>query len=204
MHRIAAIRWSIARRLTASHFCSKMVALSAPTKRESAKHWPRPTLYPDWVAGISIGGINGAIIAGNPREVRVAKPREFWELVSCSAFGFDVDLSSPRSLTQKMNVSVATWIGVPDFYGARIPNVWFQPAGTIGATSCYDMTVLKTTLERVVDFDLINSEKHDVRLSLGSVNVRSGKLVYFDSADRHYPGRVCDGERRAAAGISAY
>ena len=139
-------------------------------------------LHPDWIVGISIGGINGAIIAGNPREARVAKLREFWELVSRSPFSFHVDFSPPRSLAQNMNASVATWIGVPGFYGARIPNVWFQPAGTIEATSCYDTTVLKTTLERIIDFDLINSDKHDVRLSLGSVNVRSGKLVYFDSA----------------------
>jgi NTE family protein len=30
-------------------------------------------LHPDWVAGISIGAINSAIIVGNPREVRIAK-----------------------------------------------------------------------------------------------------------------------------------
>ena len=49
-------------------------------------------LWPDWVVGTSIGGINSAIIAGNTREKRVAKLREFWELVSCSPFGFDGDL----------------------------------------------------------------------------------------------------------------
>src|SRR6266478_1145662 len=37
---------------------------------------------PDWVAGISIGAINCAIIAGNAREDRVAKLREFWDRVS--------------------------------------------------------------------------------------------------------------------------
>ena len=36
-------------------------------------------LHPDWVAGISIGAINSAIIAGNPPEERVAKLRAFWE-----------------------------------------------------------------------------------------------------------------------------
>src|SRR6476620_9662488 len=46
-------------------------------------------LWPDCVAGTSIGGINSAIIAGNTREKRVAKLREFWELVSRSPFGFD-------------------------------------------------------------------------------------------------------------------
>jgi NTE family protein len=34
-------------------------------------------LHPDWVAGISIGAINSAIIAGNPPEERVAKLRAF-------------------------------------------------------------------------------------------------------------------------------
>ena len=51
-------------------------------------------LHPDWVAGISIGAINSAIIAGNPREARVAKLREFWELVSHSPFGLDGNLAS--------------------------------------------------------------------------------------------------------------
>ncbi len=45
-------------------------------------------LWPDFVAGTSIGGINSAIIAGNTREKRIAKLREFWELVSRSPFGF--------------------------------------------------------------------------------------------------------------------
>src|ERR1700748_454155 len=39
-------------------------------------------LEPEWVAGISIGAINSAIIAGNPPERRVKRLREFWELVS--------------------------------------------------------------------------------------------------------------------------
>ena len=36
-------------------------------------------LHPDWVAGISIGAINSALIAGNPPEKRVERLREFWE-----------------------------------------------------------------------------------------------------------------------------
>src|SRR4026209_1892202 len=34
---------------------------------------------PDWVIGTSIGAINGALVAGNRPENRVAKLREFWE-----------------------------------------------------------------------------------------------------------------------------
>src|SRR6202044_1858885 len=48
-------------------------------------------LAPDWVAGISIGSINAAIIAGNPPESRVGKLREFWEGVTRSPFGLNGD-----------------------------------------------------------------------------------------------------------------
>jgi len=72
-------------------------------------------LHPDWVAGISIGAINSAIIAGNPREARVAKLREFWELVSQSPFGLDGNLASllpkgdaARALAQHMSASTAS------------------------------------------------------------------------------------------------
>jgi len=44
-------------------------------------------LHPDWVAGISIGAINSALIAGNPPEKRVERLREFWETVSTSPVG---------------------------------------------------------------------------------------------------------------------
>ena len=42
----------------------------------------RPGFEPDWVAGISIGAVNAAIIAGNPPEQRVERLKEFWEMVS--------------------------------------------------------------------------------------------------------------------------
>ena len=145
-------------------------------------------LRPDWVAGISIGAINSAIIAGNPREARVAKLREFWELVSHSPFGLDGNLASllpkgdaGRALAQQMSTSTASVLGVPGFYTMRFPSPLFQPPGTLEATSFCDTTPLKATLERLVDFDLINSENYNTRLSLGSVNARSGQLVYFDT-----------------------
>src|SRR5260221_13878882 len=44
-------------------------------------------IHPDWVAGISIGAINSAIIAGNLPERRVEKLREFWGRVTSDVFG---------------------------------------------------------------------------------------------------------------------
>src|SRR3954449_6055017 len=44
-------------------------------------------LHPDWVAGISIGAINSALIAGNQPQKRVERLREFWETITESALG---------------------------------------------------------------------------------------------------------------------
>jgi NTE family protein len=56
---------------------------------------------------------------------------------------------------------------------------WFAPAGGAGATSYYETAKLRSTLERLIDFDRINSGS--VRFTVGAVNVRSGNLVCFDS-----------------------
>jgi NTE family protein len=116
-------------------------------------------LSPDWVAGTSIGGINSAIIAGNAREMRVAKLREFWEFVSRFPFGFGGDLGTllargdvARVFAQQISAIAATVHGVPGFYVPRIPSVWFQSPGTLEATSFYDTTQLKATLERAHRF----------------------------------------------------
>jgi NTE family protein len=69
--------------------------------------------------------------------------------------------------------------GVPGFYAPRMPPAPFQPRGTLAAISYYDTAPLKATLERLIDFELLNS--HKVRLSVGAVNVRSGNFEYFDT-----------------------
>jgi predicted acylesterase/phospholipase RssA len=52
-------------------------------------------------------------------------------------------------------------------------------AGTTDATTFYDTSHLKATLERLVDFDRLNAG--NIRFSIGAVNVRSGNFVYFDT-----------------------
>jgi predicted acylesterase/phospholipase RssA len=47
-------------------------------------------LEPDWVAGISIGAVNSALIAGNPPQKRVDRLRQFWEAVSTSPTGLNL------------------------------------------------------------------------------------------------------------------
>ncbi|MGY8681983.1 patatin-like phospholipase family protein [Bradyrhizobium sp. UFLA05-153] len=144
-------------------------------------------LHPDWVVGISIGAINAAIIAGNAPEKRVDRLREFWEEITAPAMGFDADVvglfergEAARALANQVSAVTVAFAGTPGFFRPRLPNPWFHPPGTIEATSYYDTRPLRATLERYVDFDRINSDNYDTRLSLGAVNVRSGNLVYFD------------------------
>jgi NTE family protein len=144
-------------------------------------------LHPDWVVGISIGAINAAIIAGNAPERRVDRLREFWEEITAPAMGFDADVvglfergEAARALANQVSAVTVACAGTPGFFSPRLPNPWFHPPGTIEATSYYDTRPLKATLERFVDFDRVNSDNCDTRLSLGAVNVRSGNLVYFD------------------------
>ena len=145
---------------------------------------------PAWIAGISIGAINAALIAGNRPEHRVERLREFWETVSSFPFGAPVygapasAVDGGRDIVNETNATIAMLFGVTGFFSPRVPAAPFQPPGTPAAISYYDTEPLRRTLERLVDFDLLNSGA--MRLSVGAVNVRTGNFVYFDS--RH--GRI--------------
>ena len=144
-------------------------------------------LQPDWVAGISIGAINGALIAGNAPERRVEQLRTFWEHITAAPFGLDAWLA-PRSETSdtmrgwmnQTNAALSLAGGAPGFFTPRLMAPWFVQPGGAGATSYYETAKLRSTLERFVDFDRINSGS--VRFTVGAVNVRSGNLVCFDTA----------------------
>src|ERR1700733_15129940 len=144
-------------------------------------------IHPDWVAGISIGAINSALIAGNPPERRVEKLREFWERVTSDVFGsWTQDFLTPlvkgdwgRGIMNQMSANSAMLSGAPGFFVPRLPSPWLHPTGSIEATSLYDTSALRSTLESLVDFDRINAR--EMRFSVGAVNVRSGNFAYFDS-----------------------
>jgi NTE family protein len=143
---------------------------------------------PDWVAGISIGAINAALIAGNVPERRVERLREFWESVSSFPFAPPPlpaemhRLDGARDAVNETNATIAMLFGVSGFFSPRVPAAPFQTPGTPAAISFYDTEPLKKTLERLVDFDLLNSGK--VRLSVGAVSVTTGNFRYFDTAHR--------------------
>ena len=143
-------------------------------------------IEPTWVAGISIGAINSAIIAGNPREHRVARLRSFWEKVSdandLGASDFWAGLLMSDAMRGWVNQLAAGGVmanGVPGFFQPRVPAPYL-PWAKGGPPSFYDTSPLRATLEELVDFDRINSRQ--MRLSVGAVNVRTGNFAYFDNA----------------------
>ena len=121
---------------------------------------------PDWVADISIGAINAAIIAGNAPKDRVHRLRRFWE-----------EITAPTKLWPQATGALAAWqrwtsavmaisFGQPGFFN---PSAWSPSDKQI---SYYSTSALKATLERLVDFDRINAE-NEMRLSVGAVNVET-------------------------------
>jgi NTE family protein len=152
-------------------------------------------LHPDWIAGISIGAVNAAIIAGNPPDKRVDRLREFWETVCTSPLGIpyfkSIELRNPF-IHQLVNQGRATSIllyGAPHFFIPRVPPAMLWPAGAPDKASYYDTAPLKATLERLVDFDRINAGS--MRFSIGAVNVGTGNFAYFDTTtDRIRPEHV--------------
>ena len=142
-------------------------------------------IHPDWVAGISIGAINSAIIAGNPPDRRVDRLREFWQAISKPPLGFPylnaVELPNEfnHQLINQARAMNILMFGAPNFFVPRMPSPMLWPAGKPHKASYYDTTPLRATLERLVDFDLINSGR--MRFSVGAVDICSGNFTYFDS-----------------------
>ncbi|MGE0022154.1 MAG: patatin-like phospholipase family protein [Hyphomicrobium sp.] len=135
---------------------------------------------PEWVAGISIGAINCALIAGNPPERRRERLRTFWDRVSgrllLAPIATDTD---SRKIYNEVSAALVAATGVPGFFDPRFPPPFLNPRGTLQAISYYDTSPLNATLTELVDFDYLNSGK--TRVSVGAVQVATGNLKFFDT-----------------------
>jgi len=154
---------------------------------------------PEWVAGISIGAINAAIIAGNDGEKRVDRLKEFWEMVSAPV-PWNPILKGERNRTafNETSAAIIAAFGVPGFFTPRIPPAAIWPHSSPQSLSYYDTAPLKKTLERLVDFDRINDLK--CRLSVGAVGITSGNLRYFDNVEFKRLGKLIEPAHIMASG----
>jgi NTE family protein len=125
-------------------------------------------IEPDWVIGTSIGAINAGLIAGNARENRLPRLREFWKRV---------EQTSPLGTTATFT------FGIPAFFSPR-PFAWGGLQAKVGldAASCYRTEPLKQTLESLIDLGVLKNPK--TRLTVGAVNVRTSAMRYFDSREQ--------------------
>jgi len=154
---------------------------------------------PEWVAGISIGAVNAAIIAGNDSQKRVARLKEFWEMVSAPVpWNPIVRGDRGRTAFNEASAALIATFGVPGFFTPRMPPAPLWPQGSPQSLSYYDTAPLRKTLERLVDFDRINDLK--TRLSVGAVGVTSGNLSYFDNIEFNRLGKKIGPEHIMASG----
>lgn len=150
---------------------------------------------PNLVAGISIGAINAAIIAGNAPRERVERLRGFWELICEPGQSLSWAATAVRTMAAAMpqganvdawatslSAAAALWQGQRGFFEPRTVPPWWLADGSDAATSFYDTAPLRETLERFVDFDRINHDD-ELHLVVGATEVETGNFRYFDSRD---------------------
>jgi NTE family protein len=139
-------------------------------------------LEPDWVAGVSIGAINCALIAGNKPEDRLEKLERFWlDITARDPSTTWLDGDTPRRIRNGLSAMNAMMFGQPGFFKPSPTFGWFAQRGSQGATAMYDTSPLHKTLEKLVDFDLINSDR--TRFAVGAVDVATANFAYFDNAE---------------------
>jgi NTE family protein len=144
----------------------------------------------DWIAGISIGALNTALIAGNAPEQRLTRLREFWETICQPAYFpalptalefalFNTTFDSLRTAFTAGQAMSAVLQGQHGFFVPRVPTPVSSFPYEPSKVSYYDTSPLRETLLKFCDFDRINSG--ETRVSVGAVNVSTGNFAYFDN-----------------------
>jgi NTE family protein len=136
-------------------------------------------IEPDWVVGTSIGAINGAIIAGNQVGTRLERLREFWDRVGRKPLWDGTPFGQLAG--SAASYVMAMFNGISGYYAPNRALAWGGMGALVGVerAAFYTIDELRKTVSNLVDFTRLNA-KH-MRLTVGAVNVRTGKMHYFDS-----------------------
>ncbi len=133
----------------------------------------------DWVCGVSMGAINGAIIAGNaPGRRRLDQLDTFWNTISRPSMATAYGGVKLRSWMHMLSFAEALTLGQPGFFSPRPISPFLAQPG-VAATSFYDTAPLHDTLAGVIDFASLG--KAGTRLSVGATDVETGALQFFDT-----------------------
>jgi len=146
-------------------------------------------MHPHWVSGISIGAFTAAVLAGNPPERRVERLQEFWHEISWPGAAGSRLPPPLRRVANMASHAASLLFGQPNFFAPRWISPLMATEGTQDALSFYTTAPMRSTLQRLVDFEYLN--KHETRLSLGAARLRDGELVFFDNTrERMTPEHV--------------
>jgi NTE family protein len=138
-------------------------------------------IEPNFVSGVSIGGINAAIIAGNSRRKRLERLRAFWEMITDrKIWAYTPDGDVFRKARNAASSWMTMTMGQPGFFKPRDSSPWLSFPGAQAATSFYDSEPLRETLLELVDFSMINDKA--MGYACGAVNVLTGNFIYFDNS----------------------
>jgi NTE family protein len=143
------------------------------------EHLHRQDVRPDWIVGASVGAVTGAILAGNAPERRLERLGQFWAEATQHTYGA---LGGNETLRQTYNGlhSIMTLLFCrPNIFQRRYPGLWSILPWVPNDVAIYDHAPLRSTLERLVDFDRLN--RAEVRFTVGCVDLESGSEVYFDN-----------------------
>lgn len=132
------------------------------------------------VVGISIGGFNAAIVAGNPYEKRLEKLKYFWNKITTHIPYPNMAFAGISKMHNFWGAQSALLFGQQGFFQPKLLNPWLINNGQPEEFSFYDTAPVRETLAEVIDFDYLN-EGH-VRLCLGATDLESGNFVFFDNA----------------------
>lgn len=138
-------------------------------------------IAPHWVIGTSIGAVNGALIAANRPELRLERLHAFWHRVEkASPMVMQGFASAARSFFGNLDTLMC---GVPGFFAPNA-RAWLGLDARLGveAASWYSTEQLHESLRALIDVDVLADKV--TRLTVGAVNVRTGRMRYFDSRDQ--------------------
>ncbi|MGF7156162.1 patatin-like phospholipase family protein [Novosphingobium gossypii] len=139
------------------------------------------SLMAGWVAGGSAGAINGALICGNAPSDRLNRLRTLWA-PSCDAT-FVRDPGGVLEDTRRFAAAAMTaFVGQPGIFAPKYLSWLHSGFAAPERASLYDTLPLRASLERLVDFDLLNAAASP-RLSATAVDVETGEDVVFDTRD---------------------
>ena len=156
-------------------------------------------IEPDWVVGTSIGALNGALIVGNDVASRLERLREFWRRVEQKPLWGETPFG--QTLGRSAAYMMSLFNGVAGYYAPNQALAWGGLNALVGVerAAFYTIDGMRSTVGNLVDFNRLNG-KHP-RLTVGAVNVRSGKMHYFDSRNMPITLRSYSRIRGAAAGL---